>query len=96
MCFDAKQIIGNPHQYLYDHSAIQEYLSEQDMSPDGWTLAEIDPIEQLDSPPFEELTLADIDPFEYEQFEQELRDTQLEKDNRWLSQLMHFGMRKRR
>jgi hypothetical protein len=49
-----------------------------------------------DAPPTAELTLADIDPFEHEQFEQEMRDSLLERDNKWMARLIHFGIRKPR
>ena len=65
--------------------AIQEYLAGLDAPPQT---AEIAPVA--------EPTLADIDPYENEQFEQEMRDTQMEKDSKWLAQLIHFGIRKPR
>lgn len=53
-------------------------------------------LSEVDTQPTTEPTLADIDPYENEQFEQEMRDTQLEKDSRWLARLIHFGIRKPR
>jgi hypothetical protein len=96
MCFDAKHIIGNPHQYLYDHSAIQEYLAEHDSSPEAERTIGITSLEQPDSQPITEQTLAVIDPYEYEQLEQENRDAQLDKDSRWHSRLIHYVIRKPR
>jgi len=65
--------------------AIQEYLAGLDTPPQ--------PVEVACAA---EPTLADIDPYENEQFEQEMRDTQLERDSRWLARLLHFGIRKPR
>ena len=65
--------------------AIQEYLAGLDTPPQVTEIACV-----------AEPTLADIDPFEHEQFEQEMRDTQLERDSRWLARLIHFGIRKPR
>ena len=65
--------------------AIQEYLAELDT-----------PAKVTEIAPVAEPTLADIDPYENERFEQEMRDTQMEKDSRWLARLIHFWIRKRR
>jgi len=65
--------------------AVQEYLAGLDTPPKTVEVACA-----------AEQTLADIDPYENEQFEQEMRDTQLEKDSKWLARLLHFGIRKPR
>jgi hypothetical protein len=53
-------------------------------------------LHEIESPYTEEPTLADIDPYEDEQFEQESRDSPLEKNKKWLAHLILFGIRKPR
>lgn len=75
----------NPLQEQNEEYAIQEYLDGLDTPPQAIEVACA-----------AELTLADIDPYENEQFEQEMRDTQLERDSKWLARLLHFAIRKPR
>jgi len=75
----------NPLQEQNEEYAVQEYLAGLDAPPKTAEIASV-----------AEPTLADIDPYENEQFEQEMRDTQLERDSRWLARLIHFGIRKPR
>jgi len=75
----------NPLQEQNEEYAVQEYLAGLDAPPQTAEIASV-----------AEPTLTDIDPFEHEQFEQEMRDTQMEKDSRWLARLLHFGIRKPR
>ena len=75
----------NPLQEQNEAYAIQEYLAGLDTPPKVTEIACA-----------AEPTLADIDPYENERFEQEMRDIQMEKDSRWLARLIHFWIRKRR
>ena len=75
----------NPLQEQNEEYAIQEYLAGLETPP-----------QTAENAPVAEPTLVDIDPYENEQFEQEMRDTQMENDSRWLARLIHFGIRKPR
>lgn len=81
----AKLPTENIREEQNEEYAIQEYLAGLDT-----------PSKTVEVACAAEPTLADIDPYENEQFEQELRDTQMEKDSRWLARLIHFGIRKPR
>ena len=85
MSNNAKLPTENIREEQNEEYAIQEYLAGLDAPP------QVNEIACVAEP-----TLADIDPFEHEQFEQEMRDTQMEKDSRWLARLIHFGIRKPR
>lgn len=80
-----KRANKNKPQVAYNEADVQQYLSELDTPSKATEIVIV-----------VEPTLADIDPYAHEQFEQEMRDAQFDKESSWVARLIHFGIRKRK